>query len=215
MDPAKPKPCAPPARLASKDKLRRPAAGDAAHDRPWSVPPRHQFSRVRGDRDRRRRRDRRHARTPLSTVTNSVPPPRSCWSSSPSSCWSNIRPASSGAGRVMASPTTEPKIWHRRDAGPACDWAAWLTPRLVRLSVPLISEKTIWAFVTDAPEQAADLVGRWCRRTGIPFLRLAAAVGHAQHRHVRHAELDRVGGARGLLAARNTTPSVTSYGPSP
>ena len=64
--------------LAAMDQLRRPAAGDAAHDRARPLPLRHQLPRIRGGRHRRRRRHRRDARTPRSTATSSIPPPPSC-----------------------------------------------------------------------------------------------------------------------------------------
>ena len=44
--------------LAAVDQLRRATAGDAAHDRAWPLPFRHQFSRIRSDRHCRRRRHR-------------------------------------------------------------------------------------------------------------------------------------------------------------
>jgi phosphonate transport system permease protein len=51
------------------------------------------------------------------------------------------------------------KIWRRRDrARQLTVWAAWLVAAAVFVACgQLISDKTIWAFVTDAPEQAADL----------------------------------------------------------
>jgi phosphonate transport system permease protein len=51
------------------------------------------------------------------------------------------------------------KIWRRRDrARQLAVWAAWLVAAGAFVACwQLISEKTIWAFVTDAPAQAADL----------------------------------------------------------
>jgi phosphonate transport system permease protein len=57
---------------------------------------------------------------------------------------------------------TAPKIWQRRDRKlQLAIWAAWLVATaLFVYCFQLISEKTIWAFVWDAPEQAADLGAR-------------------------------------------------------
>jgi phosphonate transport system permease protein len=54
------------------------------------------------------------------------------------------------------------KIWRRRDrARQFAVWAAWLVGAAMFVACgQLISDKTIWAFVTDAPEQAADLAVR-------------------------------------------------------
>ena len=57
---------------------------------------------------------------------------------------------------------TGPKVWQRRDRKlQLVIWAAWLVATaLFVYCFQLISEKTIWAFVWDAPEQAADLGAR-------------------------------------------------------
>ena len=57
---------------------------------------------------------------------------------------------------------TGKKIWQRRDRNvQLAIWAAWLLAvALFVFCFHLISEKTIWAFVWDAPEQAADLGAR-------------------------------------------------------
>ncbi len=51
------------------------------------------------------------------------------------------------------------KIWQRRTpTAQFAVWAAWLVAAAVFVACwQLISDKTIWAFVTDAPAQAADL----------------------------------------------------------
>ena len=58
--------------------------------------------------------------------------------------------------------TNVPKVWQRRDRKlQLAIWAAWLiATALFVYCFQLISEKTIWAFVWDAPEQAADLGAR-------------------------------------------------------
>jgi len=57
---------------------------------------------------------------------------------------------------------TAKKIWRRRDRNiQLAIWAAWLfATALFVFCFQLISEKTIWAFVWDATEQAADLGAR-------------------------------------------------------
>jgi phosphonate transport system permease protein len=54
------------------------------------------------------------------------------------------------------------KIWRRRERGAQfATWAAWLIGAAIFVAcAQLISDKTIWAFVTDAPAQAADLGAR-------------------------------------------------------
>jgi phosphonate transport system permease protein len=51
------------------------------------------------------------------------------------------------------------KVWRRRErAAQFAVWAAWLFAAAIFVAcAQLISDKTIWAFVTDAPAQAADL----------------------------------------------------------
>jgi phosphonate transport system permease protein len=54
------------------------------------------------------------------------------------------------------------KVWHRRERGAQfAAWAAWLAGAAIfAYCWQLISDRTIWAFVTDAPTQAADLAVR-------------------------------------------------------
>ncbi len=54
------------------------------------------------------------------------------------------------------------KVWRRRErAAQLAVWAAWLVAAAIFVACgQLISDKTIWAFVTDAPAQAADLGAR-------------------------------------------------------
>ncbi len=54
------------------------------------------------------------------------------------------------------------KVWQRRERGKQLAiWAGWLAGTAVFVYCwQLISEKTIWIFVLDAPNQAADLVER-------------------------------------------------------
>jgi phosphonate transport system permease protein len=64
----------------------------------------------------------------------------------------------------MMPPATEiaVKVWRRRDRNAQLAiWAAWLIgTALFVYCFQLISEKTIWAFVWDAPAQAGDLGAR-------------------------------------------------------
>jgi phosphonate transport system permease protein len=54
------------------------------------------------------------------------------------------------------------KVWHRRERGAQfAIWLAWLAAAAIFIYCwQLISDKTIWAFVTDAPAQAVDLAVR-------------------------------------------------------
>src|SRR5450755_5076934 len=54
------------------------------------------------------------------------------------------------------------KIWQRRNRNAQlATWACWLAATAIFVyCFQLISEKTIWSFVLDAPEQAADLGAR-------------------------------------------------------
>jgi phosphonate transport system permease protein len=54
------------------------------------------------------------------------------------------------------------KVWQRRERGAQfATWAAWLAATAIFVACwQLISEKTIWAFVWDAPNQAGDLAAR-------------------------------------------------------
>jgi phosphonate transport system permease protein len=54
------------------------------------------------------------------------------------------------------------RVWQRRERGrQLAVWAGWLLGTAIFVYCwQLISEKTIWMFVLDAPEQAADLAQR-------------------------------------------------------
>lgn len=56
----------------------------------------------------------------------------------------------------------EIKVWQRRERGKQLGiWAGWLLGTAIFVyCFQLISDKTIWAFVTDAPQQAGDLGSR-------------------------------------------------------
>ncbi len=65
-----------------------------------------------------------------------------------------------GAIRVHTKP--QPKLWQRRNRTKQLSiWAAWLAGTAIFVYCwRLISDKTIWFFVQDAPQQAADLGSR-------------------------------------------------------
>ncbi len=54
------------------------------------------------------------------------------------------------------------RVWHRRERGAQfATWLAWLIAAAIFIYCwELISDKTIWAFVADAPAQATDLAVR-------------------------------------------------------
>lgn len=108
------------------------------------------------------------------------------------------------------------KIWQRRDRNvQLAIWASWLLATAVFVfCFQLISEKTIWAFVWDAPVQAADLGARmvppdwgYIRNLVRPIwdtlniATLGTAISIALAVPVAYC------------AARNTTPSVTFVRP--
>ena len=108
------------------------------------------------------------------------------------------------------------KVWHRRErSAQFAIWLAWLAAAAIFLYCwQLISDKTIWAFVTDAPAQAVDLAVRmvppdWgfiakLRRPlwdTINIATLGTAIGIAVAVPVAYC------------AARNTTPSAALIRP--
>jgi phosphonate transport system permease protein len=108
------------------------------------------------------------------------------------------------------------KVWHRRERGAQfAIWLAWLAAAAIFIYCwQLISDKTIWAFVTDAPAQAADLAVRMVP----PDWSSIAKLGRPLWDTVNIATL---GTAIGVVvavpvaycAARNTTPSVALVRP--
>jgi phosphonate transport system permease protein len=108
------------------------------------------------------------------------------------------------------------KTWQRRDRiAQLMVWASWLVAMaLFVYCFHLISEKTIWAFVLDAPAQAGDLAARmvppdwgYIRQLGRPMwdtiniATLGTAIAVALSVPIAYC------------AARNTTPSVTLVRP--
>jgi len=108
------------------------------------------------------------------------------------------------------------KVWHRRGRGTQfAIWAVWTAGAAIFVYCwQLISDKTIWAFVTDAPVQAADLAVRMVP----PDFRFIAALWRPTWDTLNMATL---GTALALVlavpvafcAARNTTPSLALVRP--
>jgi phosphonate transport system permease protein len=112
--------------------------------------------------------------------------------------------------------TAQPRTWQRRTPrAQLLTWAAWLAATAICVvCFQFISDKTIWAFVTDAPAQAADLAVRmvppdwgYIRQLGRPIWDTIniATIGTVV------AVLTSIPVA--YCAARNTTPSVTFVRP--
>jgi phosphonate transport system permease protein len=103
------------------------------------------------------------------------------------------------------------KVGRRREtAAQFAIWAAWLAGGAIFvLCANLISEKTIWPFVADAPEQAADLAARMVPPDWTFMTQLWRPLWDT-------INIATLGSAIGILiavpvaycAARNTTPSV-------
>jgi phosphonate transport system permease protein len=108
------------------------------------------------------------------------------------------------------------KIWRRRSRGAElAAWAAWLGAAMIFVYCwQLISDKTIWAFVIDAPEQTADLAVRMVP----PDWSVIRTIGRPLWDTINIAT---VGTAMAIVlavpvaycAARNTTPSVAFVRP--
>jgi phosphonate transport system permease protein len=108
------------------------------------------------------------------------------------------------------------KVWHRRERGAQfATWAAWLVGAAIFIYCwELISDKTIWAFVADAPAQAADLAVRMVP----PDWGFIHALWRPMWDTINMATL---GTLMGMIlavpvaycAARNTTPSVAFVRP--
>src|SRR5260370_19464509 len=193
-------------------QLRGPTAGDAADDRARPLSFRHQVPRIRGGRHRRRRRHGRDAQ-------HGVRPLRIGLRSSDSADHQRHREADgifgglrSPLGAVMAVELRHgTKVWHRRERGAQfATWAAWLAAAAIFIYCwQLISDKTIWAFVADAPAQAADLAVRMVP----PDWGFIHVLWRPMWDTINMATLGTLMGIMLALpvaycAARNTTPSV-------
>jgi phosphonate transport system permease protein len=175
------------------------------------------FPRIRRDRHRRRRRHRRDARYRVRPLRISF----CCrhlahhhWYRDAAGIFVRLH---SPLGAMMAVALNHgTKVWHRRERrAQFAIWLAWLAAAAIFVYCwQLISDKTIWAFVIDAPAQAADLAVRmvppdWSfiaklRRPlwdTINIATLGTAIGIVVAVPVAYA------------AARNTTPSVALVRP--
>jgi phosphonate transport system permease protein len=108
------------------------------------------------------------------------------------------------------------RVWHHRERGAQfAIWLAWLAAAAIFIYCwQLISDKTIWVFVTDAPAQAADLAGRMIP----PDWGFVAKLGRPLWDTINIATLGTVIGLVvavpvAYCAARNTTPSVALVRP--
>jgi phosphonate transport system permease protein len=118
----------------------------------------------------------------------------------------------------MMPPATEiaVKVWRRRDRNTQLAiWAAWLIgTALFVYCFQLISEKTIWAFVWDAPAQAGDLGARMVPPDWLYINQLWRPIWDTLN-------IATLGTVIGIIlavpvaycAARNTTPSATLIRP--
>jgi phosphonate transport system permease protein len=108
------------------------------------------------------------------------------------------------------------KIWRRRERGAQfAVWAAWLLAAAISVYCwELISDKTIWAFVADAPMQASDLASRMVP----PDWRFISILWRPLWDTINIATLGTVLALIVAIpvaycAARNTTPSVALVRP--
>jgi phosphonate transport system permease protein len=108
------------------------------------------------------------------------------------------------------------KVWQRRERGAQLGiWAAWLAGTAIFVyCFGLISDKTIWAFVLDAPQQAGDLAGRMVP----PDWGYIRQLGRPIWDTINIATIGTIGALVlavpvAYCAARNTTPSVTLVRP--
>jgi phosphonate transport system permease protein len=116
----------------------------------------------------------------------------------------------------MTTIPARPRTWQRRETRvQMVIWAAWLVAVAVFVACfQLISEKTIWAFVLDAPQQAADLAVRMVPPDWLYIRVLGRPIWDT-------INIATVGTIIAVLlaipvaycAARNTTPSVSVVRP--
>jgi phosphonate transport system permease protein len=111
---------------------------------------------------------------------------------------------------------SETKVWRRRDRGAQfAVWAAWLIGAAIFIYCwNLISDKTIWAFVTDAPTQAADLGARMVPPDWGSILQLGRPIWDTLNIATLGTVMAIVFAVPvAYCAARNTTPSVALVRP--
>jgi phosphonate transport system permease protein len=108
------------------------------------------------------------------------------------------------------------KVWRRRERGAQLAvWASWLVGAMIFVYCwQLISDKTIWVFVTDAPAQAGDLAVRMVP----PDWGFVREIGRPMWDTINIATLGTLlaiilAVPIAYCAARNTTPSVALVRP--
>src|SRR5262249_1921134 len=114
-------------------------------------------------------------------------------------------------GAVMTTIPAEARTWHRREPRTQLMiWGAWAVAVAIFVGCfQLISDKTIWAFVWDAPAQAGGLSGRMVPPDW-PYIR---ALGRPIWDTINIATIGTLAAVLlaipvAYCAARNTTPSV-------
>ena len=108
------------------------------------------------------------------------------------------------------------RVWHRRTTRKQLAiWAAWLFGTAIFVyCFQLISDKTIWAFVTDAPQQAADLGNRMMPPEWAYMNELWGPLWDTINIATLGTVLALIVAVPvAFLAARNTTPSVVFVRP--
>jgi phosphonate transport system permease protein len=116
----------------------------------------------------------------------------------------------------MTTVPAQPRTWQRREPRvQLLIWAAWLLAAAVVVGCfQLISDKTIWAFVWDAPQQAGDLAVRMVP----PDWLYIRAIGRPIWDTINIATIGTLIAVLlaipvAYCAARNTTPSVSLVRP--
>src|SRR5262249_27176388 len=196
--------------LAAVDQLWGPAASDAAHDRSRPLSFRHQFPRIRGNRHcrgRRHRGDTQHRFRPFRIRFRC----RHHHRHHRDRYGVRIRLRLFATVDAMTTIPARGRTWRRRDRRTQLlVWAGWLfAVALFVACFQLISERTIWAFVWDAPTQAADLGVRMVPPDW-PYIR---ALGRPIWDTINIATIGTLVAVLlaipvAYCAARNTTPSV-------
>ena len=177
--------------LAAMDQLRRPAAGDAAHDRARPLPVRHQLPRVGGGRHRRRRRHRRDAEHRLRPLRVRFGRRHPADHHRHRDGWWNIPPATFAAGCSDGGrdSRTAPRSGSGASAARSSRSGRRGSSASRSSSIAGSSSPTRRSGRSscDAPTQAGDLAARMVPPDwGFIAELVAADLGHHQHRNARH-----------------------------
>jgi phosphonate transport system permease protein len=107
-------------------------------------------------------------------------------------------------------------VWHRRKRGPDLTiWLMWIAGAAILVySWRLISDRTIWPFVLDAPAKQPISLRVWCRRLELHRGAVAAPMWDTINMATLGTALAVVLAVPvAYCAARNTTPSVAAVRP--